>query len=110
MAEFDCFKCGGSGEVAFRHIDNGRCFQCGGTGRLAYRGRSGATFTPVAPIVPEGERSTAKQWAYFERLVPNDDEACRIMRAAGAPHASQVYVTRAAMSRAIDLAKGAVGR
>lgn len=103
----DCFKCAGSGEVAFRHIDNGRCFQCGGTGKLSYRGKSAATFTPVASVVAESDRASAKQWSYFNRLVADDDRACRILRAAGAERASAPYVSRAMMSRAIAAARAA---
>lgn len=27
-----CTKCGGSGQVAFKHIENGKCFRCAGSG------------------------------------------------------------------------------
>ena len=108
MQTFNCFKCNGTGEVSFRHIANGVCFQCNGTGKLSGKA-VGVQFTPVAPIVPEAFRSTAKQWDYLARLAGDSDTKCRTwLKAAGAPVASQVYVDRATMSRAIEIAKGGV--
>ena len=105
-ATFDCFKCSGTGEVAFRHIANGVCFQCGGTGKLTSK-QAGVRFEPVAPIIPEGERCTPKQWAYLEKLTGGSDrEFCKVVYAAGAPCANMIYVSRAVASRAIDIAKG----
>lgn len=106
MATFDCYKCSGTGQVAFKHIAGGVCFACGGSGRRSSP-TNGATFVPVAPIIPEAERSTAKQWSYFGRLVKTDAEGRRLLKAAGAPSAMQLYVSRTVMRLAIDMAKSA---
>lgn len=108
MATFPCFKCNGSGEVSFKHIENGVCFTCGGTGKLAYRPRAKIEADPHPELlVDEANRSTSKQWAYFNRLIEDDRKACEILRQAGAPMATGRYVTKAIMSRAIELARGA---
>lgn len=112
MAQFPCFKCGGSGEVAFRHIANGVCFQCGGTGRLSVRPAAEFQYRdkPGFPVLPESERGTAKQWDYLAKLTGDVDGECRrFIAQAGCPHATDVYVSRAVMSRAIELAKRARG-
>lgn len=106
MTTYDCYKCGGTGQVAFKHIAGGVCFACGGSGRRSSPA-NGAAFAPVAPIIPEAERSTAKQWSYFCRLVEDESEGRRLIRAAGAPCAMQLYVSRKVMKRAIDMAKSA---
>lgn len=107
MAQYDCFKCGGSGEVAFRHIANGVCFQCGGTGKLTYRPRAKVEIEPHPElVVPEAIRSTTRQWEYLDRLcMESSDAARRVLKAAGAPLANQKYVTKTVMARAIDMAK-----
>lgn len=106
MAQFPCFKCNGSGEVSFRHIANGVCFQCGGTGKLDSR-KVEAKQVHHFPVIPEGERATDKQWSFLGKLVgDNDAKFCRLVRAAGAPCANQTYVSKAVMSRAIEMAKG----
>lgn len=107
MTTSPCTRCGGKGTLqVFRHVENGVCFACGGKGTLTYR----PTSKPVAEshpelVIPEGERSTIKQWEYLEKLIQSDDEACRILRAVGAPMATQRYVSRSVMSRAIEMAK-----
>ena len=108
MPNFPCFKCNGSGQVnAFSHIANGVCFQCGGTGKLS-AAKKVEGFTPVAPIVPEATRSTTKQWDFIAKLAGDNDATIRAaLRAAGSTTpAMQLYVTKATMSRAIDIAKG----
>lgn len=107
MTTFPCFKCNGSGEVAFRHIANGVCFQCGGTGKISSR-QAGVKFEPKHPIIPEADCSTLKQWEYLTKLTGDIDSVARkALYAAGAPCASQIYVSKAIMSRAIEIAKGA---
>jgi hypothetical protein len=108
MAQFDCFKCGGSGQVSFRHIENGVCFQCSGTGKLAYRKKAEPKFEHKFPVIAEAERATNKQWAFLERLTGGSDTAFRkVVLAAGAPCANQTYISKVVMSRAIEMAKGA---
>jgi len=113
MAQFPCFKCGGSGEVAFRHVANGVCFQCEGTGRLSYRGRREKPFRyqdkPGFPVLPEAERSTAEQWERLNELTQDNDRLIRALVAiAGCPYATSVYVGRAVMDRAIEMAEVAL--
>jgi len=104
MASFPCFKCNGSGEVAFRHIANGVCFQCGGTGKLDGR-QAEAKMEHKFPVIPEGERCTIKQWAFLEKLTGENDARFRkAVYAAGAPCANMTYISKAVMSRAIDIA------
>lgn len=103
MANTNCFKCNGTGEVSFKHIANGVCFQCSGSGKLSYRAQVAADPHPEL-LVPAEQRSTTKQWEYFGRLVQDDRKACRIMKDAGAPMATQRYVTKAIMSKAIEMA------
>jgi RecJ-like exonuclease len=107
-ASYPCHKCNGTGFVAFRHIENGVCFTCAGSGQLSYRKREKAFVDPHPELlVPEAERATENQWNYLVRLTQdNDDTFRRFVRQAGAPMASQRYVTRAVMSRAIEMAKG----
>jgi hypothetical protein len=101
-----CFKCNGSGSVSFKHIANGVCFQCSGTGNLTIK-NSGVKFTPVAPIIDEAIRSTDKQWALLVQLSNDNDATCRNwVKAAGLTYASQIYVTKADMSRVINIALG----
>lgn len=109
MTEFDCYKCGGSGEVSFKHIENGVCFACNGTGKLSYRPRTKITADPHPELlVPEHNRPTQKQWDFLGRLCDdNDDRFCKMVRAAGAPMATMRYMTKAQMSKAIDLARAA---
>jgi len=102
---YECYKCGGTGEVSFRHIANGVCFACGGTGRLDRRASSKLVKLNYQPVA-EDVRCTDKQWAFFGKLVLSDAEACRILKKAGAPCATQDAVTRAVMSRAIEMARG----
>lgn len=104
MAKFPCFKCNGSGEVSFKHIANGVCFQCGGTGKLDYQPRAKADPHPNL-LVPEADLSTVAQWDHFNRLCTDDRRACQILRSAGAPMATRRYVTKAVMSKAIELAQ-----
>jgi hypothetical protein len=106
-ATFECFKCSGSGRiVAFSGIANGVCFQCGGTGKLT-SSKAGVRNTSTRTEVPEAIRSTDKQWAFIAKLgADNSDTIRRWIYAAGADCASQVYVSKAVMSRAIDIAKG----
>ncbi len=111
MANFPCFKCNGSGQVSFRHIANGVCFQCGGTGKLSTR-KSVNEFKyqdkPGFPVLIEDQQCTMKQWEYLLKLVDdNDTRFCRILKQAGCPYATKVYVSRATMSRAIEIAKRA---
>lgn len=108
MATFDCFKCLGSGKVPFAHIEGGVCFKCCGSGKLSYRKKEKAWVDPHPEwLVPEASRSTTKQWEYLAKLCGDSDSACRkALLAAGAPCASQRYVSKATMSKAIDLAKG----
>jgi RecJ-like exonuclease len=106
MTTFPCFKCGGSGEVAFKHIENGVCFTCGGAGKLNYRPRAKVTIDPHPEwLVSENAMSSIKQWDYFNKLCPDDRQACKLLEAAGAPRATRRYVTRTVMSRAIEMAK-----
>lgn len=104
----NCHKCGGSGRIgAFAHIESGTCFTCGGSGELNYLPRE-KTWTDPHPewIVPEATRSTVKQWEYLDRLCGEvSDKARKYLLAAGAPMATQRYVSKAVMSKAIDLAK-----
>lgn len=107
MTTFDCFKCNGSGEVAFRHIANGVCFQCGGTGKLSAR-KAAPQSAPRFPVIPESDRCTMRQWSYLERLCRDDDAAFRrAVYAAGAPCANAAHISRAVMSKAIEIAKQA---
>lgn len=113
MAQSPCFKCAGSGEVAFRHIAGGVCFQCGGTGKLSHRGRREKAFQyqdkPGFPVLPEGERSTTEQWERLEELTCENDRLARALIAiAGCPHATGVYVSRAVMGRALEMAEVAL--
>lgn len=107
MAQFDCWKCGGSGKVPFHHIENGVCFTCGGSGKLAYRKRERVEADPHPELlVPQSEMATDKQWGYLLRLVrDNEDAFCRCVKACGAKYASQRYITKAMMSQAIEMAK-----
>lgn len=109
MAQFSCFKCGGSGKIgAFAHIEGGECFQCGGSGKLSYQPKPKAPRVEQHPewVIPEGQRATLKQWDYLDKLCGDaDTKARRFLQEAGAPLASEPYVSKAAMSRAIDLAK-----
>ena len=103
---FQCPRCGGTGQTVWTHIENGICFQCGGTGEISYQPKKKAEADPHPELlVPEGERSTTRQWEYFAALCPSDKLACEIMHKAGAPMATQRYVTKAVMSKAITLAK-----
>jgi hypothetical protein len=105
MTTFPCFKCNGSGQVSFRHIENGKCFQCAGSGKLSYRQTAKADPHPEL-LVAEAERATDKQWSYLLRLVREDDDKfCKIVRKAGAPFAAQRYIRRDVMSRAIEMAR-----
>lgn len=109
MATFPCFKCNGSGQVSFKHIANGVCFTCAGSGQLSYRPRAKirADAHPEL-LVAEQDRSTAAQWEYLGKLCGDSDRACcSVLKAAGAPMATQRYVTKAVMSRAIEIAKAA---
>lgn len=107
IATFECFKCSGSGKiVAFSGIANGVCFQCGGTGELTSNA-AGVRDTSTRTAVPEAIRSTDKQWAFIARLGgDNSDTIRRWIYAAGGECASQVYVSKAVMSRALDIAMG----
>lgn len=107
MAKFPCYKCNGSGQVAFKHIENGVCFQCGGLGQLSYRPRAKVDADPNPDLlVPAEKRATDKQWDYLVRLVQdNDDKFCRYIKAAGGKIAAQRYTTKAVMSRAIEMAR-----
>jgi hypothetical protein len=107
MTQFDCFKCGGSGRVAFRHVENGVCFTCGGSGKLSYQPKQNAWIDPHPEfLVPEADRATDKQWNYLVRLCnDNDDTFRRFIRAAGGQFATQRYVSKALISKAINLAK-----
>lgn len=106
MAKFTCFKCGGSGEVSFKHIENGVCFTCGGSGKLSYQPKA-KTFVEPHPelVIPEAERSTEKQWNYLDKLCGTDRECCRVLAEAGAPYATGRYVSKKTMSKAIEIAK-----
>lgn len=109
MTTFECFKCSGSGRiVAFSGIANGVCFQCKGSGKLTSK-QTGVQFTPVAPIVPEATRSTVKQWEFLDRLCDgNSDKFRKVLKQAGSTvPAMQLYVDRATMSKAIDIARAA---
>lgn len=110
MAEYNCFKCGGSGRVSFRHIENGVCFTCAGSGKLSYQPKGKAWQDPHPELlVPATEASTEKQWNYLDKLCgENSDTARRHLKAAGAKIASQRYVSKAVMSRAIEIAKASV--
>ncbi len=108
MTKFECFKCGGSGQIgAFRHIENGVCFTCGGSGKLSYQPKAKAWNDPHPEwIVAEDIRSTSKQWDYLAKLCNESDDACRkALKSAGAPMAAQRYVSKAIMSKAIELAR-----
>jgi hypothetical protein len=110
MASFPCFKCDGKGIVSgFSHIESGRCFQCGGKGTLAYRKPAPAfeyQDKPGFPVLPEATRSTHAQWEFLEKLAGgNSDLCCKLIKEAGCPYATGVYVSRVVMSKAIDLAK-----
>lgn len=108
MAQFNCFKCGGSGTVAFHHIENGVCFACGGSGKLAYRPKQGWTDPHPELLVSDADLSSTRQWGYLDHMCGgNSDTACRFLKAAGAQIASQRYVSRGIMSKAIGLAKAA---
>lgn len=107
MASSPCFKCNGSGQVAFKHVADGVCFQCKGTGSLSFRKRAPA-FVEAHPehVVPAAERATDAQWDYMGKLCgDHDDTFCRIVETAGAFMASQRYVSRKVMSAAIEAAK-----
>ena len=109
MTNSPCFKCSGTGYVSFKHICNGVCFQCGGTGTLTHRAAK-APFVyqdkPGYPVLPEGTRSTVAQWEYLERVAGGSDDKCRkAIHEAGCPYATSVYVSKAVMSRAIEIAK-----
>jgi RecJ-like exonuclease len=108
MAKFTCYKCGGSGRVCFTHIENGVCFTCAGTGELSYQPKQKAWKDPHPEmIVPEATRSTTKQWEFLAKLCNDSDDACRkVLKAAGAPMATQRYVSKSVMSKAIEIAKG----
>ena len=60
---YECYKCGGTGEVSFRHIANGVCFACGGTGRLDRRASSKLVKLNYQPVA-EDVRCTDKQWLF----------------------------------------------
>ena len=109
MIDSPCFKCNGSGQVSFKHIANGVCFQCGGTGKLSIR-KSDNEFKyqdkPGFPVLTESQQCTTKQWEYLLKLVDDSDTNFRkILKQAGCPHATKVYVSKAMMSRAIEIAK-----
>ncbi len=107
MAQFDCFKCGGTGKVSFRHIQNGDCFQCGATGRLSYQPRIVQADPHPELLVSGVNAGTSKQWDYLVKLCKDDDRIiCRILKDAGAPMATLRYCSKSVMSKAIELAKG----
>lgn len=59
-------------------------------------------------LVAENDRSTVAQWEHLARLCGDSDRACcKVLKDAGAPMATQRYVTKAVMSRAIEIAKAA---
>jgi hypothetical protein len=108
MAKFDCYKCGGSGKIgAFAHIENGTCFTCGGAGKLDYQKQEKAWIDPHPDwLVAAEQRSTIKQWEYLAKLCgDHSDPVCRVLEAAGAPSATQRYVSKIVMSKAIVSAK-----
>jgi RecJ-like exonuclease len=106
-ASFPCYKCNGSGLVAFRHIANGVCFTCAGSGKLSYQPKAKAFVEPHPEwVVPEANRATQKQWDYLVKLTGDSDDIMRrLIRQAGAPSSCGVYVTKAQMSAAIERAK-----
>jgi RecJ-like exonuclease len=110
MTQFTCYKCGGSGRIeAFAHIEQGSCFACGGSGKLNFQPKAKKTATEQHPewVIPEGQRASLKQWDYLDRLCGDTDtKARKFLKEAGAPLASEPYVSKAMMSRAIDLARG----
>lgn len=109
MAQFSCFKCGGSGKIgAFAHIEGGECFQCNGSGKLSYQPKPQKPFVEPHPewVVAVGKRATIKQWEYLDKLCGDADTlANRFLKAAGAPASCEPYVSKAVMSRAIEIAK-----
>lgn len=109
MAKFTCYKCGGTGRIeAFTHIENGACFACGGSGQPAFQPKQKAVRIEPHPdwVIPEGQRATSKQWDYLDRLCGDTDtKARKFLKEAGAPLASEPYVSKAMMSKAIDLAR-----
>jgi RecJ-like exonuclease len=111
MAQFTCYKCGGTGRIeAFAHIENGECFACGGSGKLDLQPWAKKLVTEKHPewIIPEGQRATIKQWDYLDKLCGDTDtKARKLLKEAGAPLASAPYVSKAMISRAIDLARKA---
>jgi hypothetical protein len=109
MAKFTCYKCGGSGQIsAFSHIENGACFACSGSGQLSYQPKAKVQADPHPELlIPESERSTTKQWEYLSKLCDDSDrKICEIIRQAGGVMATQRYLNRKTMSKAIELARG----
>lgn len=106
MATYTCHKCSGSGEVSFKHIANGVCFTCMGSGKVAYQPKQKGWTDPHPEwLVSDDVRSTTKQWEFLAKLCnDSDDRCCKVLKAAGAPMATQRYVTKAVMSKAIDMA------
>jgi hypothetical protein len=107
---YNCYKCGGSGKIgAFTHIENGTCFTCGGAGTLSYQKKEKAWVDPHPEwLVSDAERATNKQWAFLVKLCnDNDTLFCKFVKTAGGPAATQRYLTKKVLSRAIDLAKEA---
>jgi RecJ-like exonuclease len=101
-----CGKCSGTGHInAFSHIAGGVCFMCGGTGKVTLKARE-QSWEHKWPVIPEADRATEKQWNYLLALTDhNDRKCCQLLHGAGAPAASEPYVTRKIMSAAIEAAK-----
>jgi hypothetical protein len=110
MATYDCPKCNGIGAIsAFAHIENGTCFFCGGEGKVSFLPARKQKENPehIPHIIPEKDRATEKQWDYLDTLTGgNSDMACKVLeKKAGAYMANGKFVSKALMSKAIEIAK-----
>ncbi len=104
-----CNRCNGRGSVpGFSHIANGTCFACHGAGRTTRRPANSIEYVEPHPelVIPEANRATENQWDFLAMLC-GDNEQCvrRIVALAGCEHANSRYVSRNAMSYAIEIAK-----
>jgi len=104
---YPCYKCNGTGQTSFKHIENGVCFTCAGSGQLSYRKAEKVSAEPHPElVVAETARATDKQWSYLIQLTGQSDvRFCKAIKAAGAKIANQKYVSRAIISKAIEMAR-----
>ena len=112
MTTFPCFKCNGSGSVAFKHVAEGVCFQCKGSGRLSFRKAGAVDMSQEAAdkfyAVASHEQGTAAQWAFLTDMFDGDEAAAVRFAAQGteSKKADKRFITKRELSDAITARKG----